>query len=231
MRGVSLASSWLGIVALLSGASAALILVRHLVKRPPLDLQTKLTLLFGLGVLPAITAAASTAGGLETTTHREFCGSCHVMGPYYRNTSDPGAQSLSARHSRNPYFGDHSCYVCHADYGMFGYALTKAGGMRHVYEYYLGGYRSMTLEQAKHAIHLRKPYDNHNCRQCHTTTLHDWRRVPEHKSLEAELASNQVSCASAGCHGYAHPFSKPAATAPSPSAAAPSASGHGGKAP
>lgn len=239
---MGLASSWLGIVALVSASGAALILVRHLVKRPPLDLQTKLTLLFGLGVLPAITAAATTAGGLETTTHREFCGSCHVMGPYYDNASDPHAQSLSARHSRNPYFGGQSCYVCHADYGMFGYALTKVGGMRHVYEYYLGGYRSMSLEEAKHAIHLRKPYDNHNCRQCHTTTLHDWRRVPEHKSLEGELGKNQVSCASAGCHGYAHPFTKPeasaapppaasASAAPPPAASASAAVGQGGKAP
>lgn len=228
MPPVGLTHSWLEVLALLSALAAALILVRHLVKRPALDLQTKLTLLFGLGVLPAIAAVASTASGLETTTHREFCGSCHVMGPYYQNTSDPRAQSLSARHSRNPFFGDHSCYVCHADYGMFGYALTKAGGMRHVYEYYLGGYRSMSLEQAKHAIHLRKPYDNHNCRQCHTTTLHDWQRVPEHKSLEAELASNKVSCASAGCHGFAHPFSKSAPSAPPPLPPAPSASAQKG---
>ena len=205
---VALATSWLGVVALLSAGIAAAILVRHLLKKPMLDVRTKLLLLLGLGIFPAIAAVSSTIAGMQATTQREFCGSCHVMGPYYENASDPKAQSLSARHSRNPFFGDRSCYVCHADYGMFGYALTKAGGMRHVYEYWLGGYREMSLEQAKHAIHLRKPYDNTNCRQCHTTTLHDWRRVPDHGSLERELASNQVSCASAGCHGYAHPFTK-----------------------
>lgn len=221
---MSLATSWLGALALVSALSAAAILGHYLWKRPALTLQTKVALFFGLGLLPAIAAAASTGASLEATTHREFCGSCHVMGPYYDNTADPKAQSLSARHSRNPFFGDHSCYVCHADYGMFGYALTKAGGMRHVYEYYLGGYRDMTLAEAKRAIHLRKPYDNHNCRQCHTTTLHDWRRVPDHESLEAELAANRVSCASAGCHGYAHPFSKPEPALPVPSAA-PAASG------
>ncbi len=26
--------------------------------------------------------------------------------------------------------------------------------------------------------------------------------------MAAQLASNRVSCASPGCHGYAHPFSK-----------------------
>jgi cytochrome c-type protein NapC len=57
-------------------------------------------------------------------------------------------------------------------------------------------------------ITLNKPYDNKNCRQCHTTGLQDWKRVPEHAALARELAENSVSCASAGCHGYAHPFSK-----------------------
>jgi hypothetical protein len=28
--------------------------------------------------------------------------------------------------------------------------------------------------------------------------------------MEAELAANKVSCASAGCHGFAHPFTKEA---------------------
>jgi hypothetical protein len=130
------------------------------------------------------------------------------MQAHFSDAAKPDAQSLAARHSRNPFFGEHSCYVCHADYGMYGYVLTKAGGMRHVYEYYLGGYQEMTLDEAVRTIHLVKPYDNLNCRQCHTTSLHDWRRVPDHESLQAELASNRVSCASAGCHGYAHPFSK-----------------------
>jgi cytochrome c-type protein NapC len=162
-----------------------------------------------------IAAASSTVSGMTATTERKFCGSCHVMSAHFDDTSDPNAQSLAARHSRNPLFGNQSCYVCHADYGMYGYALTKAGGMRHVYEYYLGGYRQMSLEQAKDRIHLLKSYDNLNCRQCHTTTLHDWRRVPDHVSLAAKLATNEVSCASAGCHGYAHPFTKPGHIAPS----------------
>jgi cytochrome c-type protein NapC len=217
---VALATSWLGLLSLVSALIAAGILLHHLVKRPVLSVATKLRLLLGLGVFPTLAASASTVAGMEETTHREFCGSCHVMTAHFENTKDPKAQSLAARHSRNPFFGDRSCYVCHADYGMFGYALTKAGGMRHVYLYYLGGYRQMSLEQAKKAIHLIKPYDNHNCRQCHTTTLADWRRVPEHDSLRVELESNKVSCASAGCHGYAHPFTKPDGAMTQPSAPA-----------
>jgi len=198
----------LTLVALAAIVASAVILIVYLVKKPALDLKMKLWLLLGLGVFPFLGAATSTVAGMEATTEREFCGSCHVMGEHFADSSDPTSQSLAARHSRNPFFGGRSCYVCHADYGMYGYALTKAGGMRHVYEYNLGGYGQMTMEEAKKAIHLLKPFDNHNCRQCHTATLHDWSRVPEHESLKAELESNQVSCASAGCHGFAHPFFK-----------------------
>ena len=202
------AGPWLGFVALGSAAFAAAILIGFLLKKPVLDLRVKLALFLGLGVFPAIAAAASTVAGMERTTSREFCGSCHVMDAHFQNAIDPKRQSLAARHSRNPFFGEHSCYVCHADYGMYGYAMTKTGGMRHVYEYYLGGYDKMSLEQALKVIHLRKPYDNLNCRQCHTTTLRGWRSVPDHEALKAELFSNKVSCASAGCHGFAHPFDK-----------------------
>jgi nitrate/TMAO reductase-like tetraheme cytochrome c subunit len=199
---------WLSVTSLAAILAAAAILMTYLIKKPPLDLRAKLWLLAGLGVLPFLGAMTSTVVGMESTTERPFCGSCHVMGEHFRDSEDPASQSLAARHSRNPMFGDNSCYVCHADYGMYGYAMTKAGGMRHVYEYYLGGYSSMSMKEAKKAVHLLKPYDNKNCRQCHTTTLNDWRRVPEHEALKAELLNNSVSCASAGCHGFAHPFFK-----------------------
>ncbi len=200
----------LAIVTLVAAGAAAIILVRFLVRKPALDFGMKLWLLLGLGVLPAISAGTSTVAGMEATTERKFCGSCHVMGPHFDDAANLTSQSLAARHSRNPLFGKRSCYVCHADYGMFGYVLTKAGGLRHVYLYYLGGYQRMTAEEAKKEIHLVKPYDNTNCRQCHTGSLHDWDKVSEHRSFTKEIASNKVSCASAGCHGYAHPFSKEA---------------------
>jgi nitrate/TMAO reductase-like tetraheme cytochrome c subunit len=215
-RDTSVGQGWLGFVVLGAAAAAAVILIWYLIRRPLLDLRVKLLLLLGLGVFPAIAAASSTVLGMEATTHREFCGSCHVMDSHFRNAVDPNAQSLAARHSRNPLFGDRSCYVCHANYGMYGYPLTKLGGLRHVYEYYLGGYRQMPLEKALKVIHLREPYDNLNCRQCHSTTGSGWRRVPDHAALSAELDSNRVSCASAGCHGYAHPFSKALAQGAAP---------------
>lgn len=202
------AGPWLAQVALISALLAASILIWFLVKRPPLDLSLKLRLFLGLGVFPAVTALSSTVAGMERTTHREFCGSCHVMAAHFDDAVSAKSQSLAARHSRNPFFGEHSCYVCHADYGMYGYPLTKLGGLRHVYLYYLGGYNRMPLEQAKREIRLAKPYDNLNCRQCHTTTARGWRDIPDHRSLQKELFANEVSCASAGCHGFAHPMTK-----------------------
>jgi len=218
---MAIGHNWLGIGALLAIVAAAAIQIHHLVVRPALDLRVKLRLLLGLGVFPVLAAASSTVAGMEATTKRPFCGSCHVMQGHYDDASNPHSGSLASRHSRNPFFGERSCYVCHADYGMYGYALTKLGGMRHVYEYYLGGYHSMSLAEAERKIRLRQPYDNRNCHECHTTGLSDWRRVPDHAALKAELEANRVSCASAGCHGYAHPFTKPElARSPTPSARA-----------
>jgi len=202
------AGPWLGYVALATAAIAAAILLHFLIRKPALDLRAKLMLLLGLGVFPAICAATSTVAGMEQTTHREFCGSCHTMDDHFGNATDPKEQSLAARHTRNPFFGEESCYVCHADYGMFGYALTKLGGMKHVYYYYLGGYREMSKEETRRSVHIAKPYNNLNCRQCHTTTARVWRSLPDHLAMEDQLAQNKVSCASPGCHGYAHPFSK-----------------------
>jgi cytochrome c-type protein NapC len=94
---------------------------------------------------------------------------------------------------------------------MFGTILTKLGGMRHVYEYVMH-YRNVSLETARETIHLYKPYPNANCMQCHTANLELWTRVPDHKSSLTDVREGRVSCASAGCHGFAHPFTKPSST-------------------
>jgi len=165
-------------------------------------------LAIGLGLLPALAAMTNTAEGMRVSTERKFCGSCHVMDLHVADSQNPESLSLAARHARNPFFGDRNCYVCHANYGMYGYALTKLTGMKHVMSFYLDGFRSLTAEQALPKLHLYAPYDNANCRQCHSMTPPRWRAIPEHISLEKALVQNQVSCASAGCHGVAHPFSK-----------------------
>ena len=186
---------------------AALIVLWFLVRRPSLSYATKLVLLFGIGILPLTTAATGNVAGFEATKARLFCGSCHVMTPYSNDSDDPQSTTLAARHARNALFGDENCYACHADYGMYGTLFTKLGGLRHVYEYTLH-YRNMPLAEARATIHIRKPFQNATCMHCHSTEAPLWNAVKEHASLLDRVREGSISCASAGCHGPAHPFSK-----------------------
>lgn len=197
-----------GALAVFTALVAAALLLHHLVARPKLDAAQRLKLLLGLAIFPFIAAVATTASGMQRTTEREFCGSCHVMETHLSDLVDPNSLSLASRHSRNQSMGPHACYTCHADYGLLGYPMTKLTGMKHVYFYYLGGYRSWSLEQFHAEVRIAKPFPNANCQQCHSGTLSSFVNVREHLALEQELASGKVSCASAGCHGVAHRFSK-----------------------
>lgn len=196
-----------GYLALACSFVASVILVVYLVKRPVLSVGTKLWLFFGLGVLPFGTAVGGNAAGMEASKQVTFCSSCHVMQAHSGDAWNPNSQSLAARHTRNPLFGKESCYVCHADYGMMGTVFTKLGGMRHVYEY-LKEYHAYSLEEFNAKIHLRKPMPNRNCQQCHSGKNKLWLSVAEHGAAQADLAAGRISCGSAGCHGFAHPFSK-----------------------
>lgn len=193
-------------------ASAA-ILLGYLILRPAWTTATKLALLLGLGVFPIGAAMAGNVQGYEQTTKRAFCGDCHVMEPHRDDSNDPNSTSLSARHARNKLFGDKNCYTCHEDYGMFGTVLTKLGGMRHVWLYYTE-YRNTTIPEAKETIHIRQPFPNESCMQCHSTKDMLWLKVPDHRETLNDLRADRISCASAGCHGVAHPNFRPAAELP-----------------
>jgi nitrate/TMAO reductase-like tetraheme cytochrome c subunit len=194
--------------ALVCAAGAALLVVWFLWRRPPLTRATKLVLLAAIGILPLTAAGTGNVAGFEATKARRFCGSCHVMTPYQADSEDPHSPTLASRHARNALFGDDNCYACHADYGMFGTVATKLGGLRHIYEYTLH-YRNMPLDEARRTIHIRKPFQNATCMHCHSTEGPSWNAVVDHASLLDRLRAGTVSCASDGCHGPAHPFSKP----------------------
>ena len=201
-----LASSPLAVFECVSAALSAIILVGYLVVRPPLVRATKLWLLLGLGVFPIGAAFAGNVQGFEATKERVFCGSCHVMALHRADSDDRASGSLASRHARNAMFGSENCYVCHADYGMFGTILTKAGGMRHVW-LYLTEYRQTSLEEAKKTIHLHEPSKmNGNCMQCHSTEDTLWLKVPDHRASVDDTRAGRLGCASEGCHGLAHPF-------------------------
>ncbi len=203
---MNLLASPLAALELACAGLAAIILVSYLVFHPPLVRATKLWLLMGLGVFPIGAAFAGNVQGFEATKERAFCGSCHVMALHQADSDDPASGSLAARHARNLMFGHENCYVCHADYGMFGTIVTKAGGMRHVW-LYLTEYRNTPLAEAKKTIVLRAPAQmNGNCMECHSTRGTVWLKVPDHRGLLGDVRAGRVSCASEGCHGLAHPF-------------------------
>lgn len=196
-------------IALAFALGASIILVWFLVRRPKLTLTVKIVMFLGLGAMPIAAALAANVASFQTMSKRKFCGSCHVMTPYTTDAANPKSTSLPALHSRSPWFGGQSCYTCHSDYGMFGTVATKMAGLKHVWHYYTG-YRTMSVAEALPKLHLYKPFPNLTCMQCHSTTLPGWSRVPEHASLLAEVRDDRVSCASEGCHGPAHKFSKDA---------------------
>jgi len=189
------------LVALIAGG----ILIAYWVKQPRLDLKWRLLLFGAIALLPTVAAGTSTTEAMGDTSKVEFCGSCHVMEAHYDDAMDPTSMSLAARHTRNDAFGEHSCYNCHATYGMLGYPLTKMNGLRHVYYYYFTRWGSMTLEEALSEMHTVEPFKNENCLHCHSGSGKLWLSVPDHAAVEAEVRADKVSCASAGCHGAPHP--------------------------
>lgn len=201
------AFGWLGTASVVCAALAAVILVAFLVRRPAISGDTKLWLLLGFGVFPIATALTANVKGFMAMESRSFCGSCHVMIPHAADSDDAQSTSLAAIHGKNRYFGEDNCYTCHKDYGMYGFALTKLGGLRHVY-YYATKYHDMPLEESKHDIRIVKPFPNDTCMGCHTTNAPRWLAIGDHASSLAPVRDGTLSCASAGCHGYAHPVTK-----------------------
>ena len=196
------------VAALTATLLSTAILLWFLIVRPPLDRSTKLLLLAGMFVLPTASALAGNLVGFEATTKRSFCGSCHVMEPYTDDSADPKSTSLASLHARNSWFGGKNCYTCHADYEMFGTVVTKLSGLSHVYYYYFTKWGDMSKGEFLQAVRISKPFTNRPCMQCHSTTTAGFARVRDHKSALGALRAGEIGCASKGCHGPAHPFSK-----------------------
>jgi nitrate/TMAO reductase-like tetraheme cytochrome c subunit len=196
------------VIAVGTAGLSVVVLAWYLLRKPPLTRGVKVALLFGIGILPIATAANGNIAGYHATKTTRFCGSCHVMTPYSDDSHDEKSASLASRHARNEAFGDENCYACHADYGMFGTVTTKIGGMRHVW-LYLTEFHSMSLEESREKIHILKPFSNDACIRCHSTRSPVWNAVGDHASTLHRVRGGTLSCASDGCHGPAHPFSKP----------------------
>lgn len=204
-------------IALVAAAIAGAIIVWYLIRRPHLHRLTKLLLLFGLGVFPAVVSLTGNIAGFEYTLSRPFCGSCHVMGPYLRDAEDPKSKSLASIHSHNERFGENSCYNCHADYKMFGAVTTKLNGMRHLFKYITeyantgpdgeGGpfielYKRHDLEAKRISLEQFNRQMNGMCMQCHSSYAAVW--VEKHEAVAEEVRGFSTLCID--CHTEVHPL-------------------------
>jgi len=66
----------------------------------------------------------------------------------------------------------------------------------------------MPLARSTHEIRILKPLPNANCMHCHTTEAPSWLRIADHASALESVRRGTLSCASVGCHGFAHPMTK-----------------------
>ena len=201
--------AWFSIV---TAVLAAVIALWFLIARPLLTIGVKIALFFGIAVLPISSATSGNLVGFSTSTERKFCASCHVMEPWTEDSADPTSSSLASVHARNGSFGKKSCYTCHTDYGMFGTVTTKLSGMNHLLVYFTA-FSNTPIDEALRTIEIYKPFQNRACIQCHSTRTPAWDNVRDHRGATEEVRSGEVSCASEGCHGPAHPFSKAARAA------------------
>ena len=192
----------LKLIALLCAVCSLVVMGWYLVRRPHLNRTTKVLLLLGLGVLPAVVSLTGNIASFEYTMSRPFCGSCHVMGPYLRDAEDPKSMSLAATHSRNGKYGENSCYTCHADYQIFGAITTKLNGMRHLY-FYITEYANTGPDgEGGPPIHIYQPFKNDKCMQCHST----WGKVylETHGEQVDGIRSGDLNCID--CHDDIHPL-------------------------
>ena len=202
MFGVHSTQQLLKTIAFSCALASLAVMVWYLVRRPHLYRTTKVILLFGLGLLPAVVSLTGNIATFGYTLTRPFCGSCHVMGPYVRDAEDPRSNSLAALHSRNHKFGEDSCYGCHADYQLFGAITTKMNGMKHLY-YYLTRYAGTGPDgEGGPPIHLYKPFKNDACIQCHSTMAKTY--LATHGDQLAPIRAGDVSCTD--CHSDVHPL-------------------------
>jgi cytochrome c-type protein NapC len=154
----------------------------------------------GLGPFPIAAAMSANAVNYEQTKARRFCGSCHLMHPYTNDAANARSKTLAAAHSQNPMFGHESCYLCHADYGMFGAVTTKIGGMHHVWDFYTIDWEAPDARKPR----LYKPYSTVTCTQCHSPKAAAFQSTLAHRVHEGAMGRGVADCVSSGCHGPAH---------------------------
>ena len=157
-------------------------------------------LLAGIPVLPGFALLVGAGQIMEDAKRPEFCGSCHVMGPFIRDLKDSESKNLASLHYQNRWVRENQCYTCHTDYGFTGPLRAKLAGVRHLFHYALHTY--------KLPIRLRGTYDTGNCLHCHAESK---AFLAAHDVDPAKLAPGDPACLD--CHDPAHPDPATRATA------------------
>jgi len=181
------------VIAAALGVVAVLVVVGVLVFWDDPDTPARRWLLLaGIPVLPGLALLVGASRVMDDAKHPEFCGSCHVMGPFIRDLQDPASTNLAALHYQNRWILRDQCYTCHTDYGLTGPLQAKLDGVRHLLHYELGTYRL--------PIRLRREYNTANCLHCHAESK---AFLGSHDVDPATLGPGEPACLD--CHAPAHP--------------------------
>lgn len=159
----------------------------------------RIVLLVALLALPLATMAGGVREGLQHSASRSACLNCHEMEIYGQSLLIDDDEAIPALHFQNNLIPrDKPCYVCHADYGVFGDAKAKLRGLQHVYAHYVRG--------APETIELYSPYPNQNCLGCHQggRAFEEQRQHRRGEVSLEKLYAGEVSCMSSGCHDLVH---------------------------
>lgn len=179
-------------MALLIGLVALVFLIAVAVARIPDSASRHWLLLFAVVVLPGLALLLGAGRAMDAAKRPEFCGSCHVMGPWIRDLKDPGSKTLAAVHYQNRYILEDQCYTCHTEYGLTGPLQAKLVGLVHMFKYETGTY---TLP-----IALYEPYAFSNCLHCHGESK---KYVEAHTDVAESIADGSMACTD--CHDPVHP--------------------------
>jgi len=175
--------------------------VAWLIARPAITVtrggkQLTFVILF---LLPILTASMGAGEQMRRSEQTQFCLSCHHMEPYGKSLLVDDATYLPAAHFQNGRIPrEQACYTCHTDYVLYGTALSKVRGLRHVYAQYLGGVQL--------PIRLYTAYNNRECLHCHegARSFEEGAVHSADPSIMAAIKSNELSCVSSGCHANVH---------------------------
>lgn len=176
-------------------AAAMLILFTVLFRSGRLgEYQSKWLLFFGLCVLPLPVMLLSNGVGLEQSKDVSFCESCHVMDPFLNDMKDRESDTLASQHYNNRFIQHGQCWTCHSDYGIFGTAEAKVGGLIDVYMYLTRSYEL--------PITLRHDYNFTICLNCHAQSAL-FQEEESHEGIVEEVLGGGMVCTD--CHELAHP--------------------------